>query len=253
LGIGDLLTRGPNALSGGEKQRVAIGRALLAGPRILLMDEPLASLDEARKLEIIPYIERLRDVTKVPIVYVSHALPEITRLATTVVAMADGKVTADGPVEQVIGDLELSPAVASDQASALIAAEVLAHDARSDITTLRCAAGTLQTTRLDVAVGAKVRLRVRARDVLLASRKPEGLSALNIFEGTVRDVSAHETPAVDLTIDCNGLLIPARITRKSFQALDLAPGRPVHIIMKAVTLDSYKLGSRAPRPTTGDL
>jgi molybdate transport system ATP-binding protein len=130
LGIGALLDRRPGQLSGGEKQRVAIGRALLAGPRLLLMDEPLASLDARRKDEILPYIERLRDQTSVPIVYVSHAVAEVTRLASTIVLISDGRVRAVGPVQEVMGRAELYPMAGRFEAGAVLAVRVAAHDAR---------------------------------------------------------------------------------------------------------------------------
>src|SRR5205085_8341451 len=120
FGIGELVGRRPANLSGGEKQRVAIGRALLARPRLLVMDEPLASLDEARKSEILPYIERLRDDTGIPIVYVSHSIPEVTRLATTMVLMSDGRVVATGPTASVMGRLDLFPLTGRAEAGALI-------------------------------------------------------------------------------------------------------------------------------------
>jgi molybdate transport system ATP-binding protein len=132
LGIGGLLERRPGRLSGGEKQRVAIGRALLADPRLLLMDEPLASLDEQRKTEILPYIERLRDESEVPIVYVSHSIPEVARLATTVVLMSDGKVAAAGPTPDIMQRLDLFPLTGRAEAGALVEAAVSATTTAPD-------------------------------------------------------------------------------------------------------------------------
>ncbi len=147
LGIAGLLDRRPSGLSGGEKQRVAIGRALLASPRLLLMDEPLASLDEARKGEILPYIERLRDETQTPIIYVSHSVPEVARLATTMVLLSQGKVAASGPVADVMSRLDLFPLTGRHEAGAVLDMEIAAHDIRYELTTLRSAAGTLRVPR----------------------------------------------------------------------------------------------------------
>jgi molybdate transport system ATP-binding protein len=156
-------------LSGGEKQRVAIGRALLASPRLLLMDEPLASLDARRKDEILPYIERLRDQGGVPIVYVSHAVAEVTRIASTLVLISDGRVRAVGPVSEVMGRAELYPIAGGFEAGAVLAVRVAAHDADWGLTELAGAFGKLMVARLDAAIGTPLRVRIRARD----GRPPE--------------------------------------------------------------------------------
>ncbi len=179
LGIGDLLQRRPASLSGGEKQRVAIGRALLQSPRLLLMDEPLASLDPARKEEILPYIERLRDAMKLPIVYVSHSVDEVTRLADTLVLLAEGRTVASGTVNEVFGRLDLRPHTGRFEASMVLTAQVIAHDENSGTTALDHPAGRMWTPTIDRPPGSMVRLRVRAREVALAVGDPGLLSIRN--------------------------------------------------------------------------
>ncbi|AWM86402.1 molybdenum ABC transporter ATP-binding protein [Microvirga sp. 17 mud 1-3] len=246
LGIGHLLGRRPGTLSGGEKQRVAIGRALLADPRILLMDEPLASLDDTRKAEIYPYIERLRDEGRVPIVLVSHSVPEIARLATSVVVLAEGRVAACGPAAEILRHPELFPEPGPAEAGALVETWVLRHEEAFDLTILESRAGSLTVPRLDLPVGAPLRVRIRARDIILALERPEGLSALNILSGTVTDVAAGEGPSLDVTLDCGGERLLARITRKSAEHLGIAPGRAVHAIVKSIAFDPQVV-TRIPR------
>jgi molybdate transport system ATP-binding protein len=229
LGIAALIERKPDSLSGGEKQRVAIGRALLAHPQFLLMDEPLASLDEQRRAEILPYIERLRDIG-VPILYVSHSAVEVARLATTVVILSEGKVTAVGPV----GDI-LPLAEASDGGSVLEAV-VASHDDAFQLTTLTSRAGELQVPRLAAAAGATVRAYIRSRDVMLSLQPPQEISALNVLAGKVAEISASGAQA-DVRLDCNGAILVARLTAKSVQRLALAPGRPVFAIIKSVSFE----------------
>ncbi|MBE7245547.1 MAG: molybdenum ABC transporter ATP-binding protein, partial [Actinomycetospora chiangmaiensis] len=175
LGIGHLLDRRPAGLSGGERQRVAIGRALLAGPRLLLMDEPLAALDEARKAEILPYIERLRDEAGVPIVYVSHAVAEVARLATTVVVLEAGRVAAAGPAEAILRRADLVP-VHEAEAGALLDMLVADRDAQTGLTRLTGNAGQLLVPGLSRPAGTRLRIRIPARDVLVATERPRGLS-----------------------------------------------------------------------------
>lgn len=241
LGIGTLLERRPGRLSGGEKQRVAIGRALLADPRLLLMDEPLASLDEARKAEILPYIERLRDQSRIPIVYVSHSVAEVARLASTVVLLLAGKVAAVGPTAEIMHRLDLFPLTGRAEAGAIIEAVVEGHDERFGLTQLRSRAGAWKLPRLDVAVGTRVRLRVRARDVMLAGQRPPELSALNIHPGVVVDMSAGDGPIVEIRLDCNGETLIARITRYSVEHLGLGRGKTVYALIKSVALDRRSL------------
>jgi molybdate transport system ATP-binding protein len=229
LGIGALTERKPDSLSGGEKQRVAIGRALLAHPRLLLMDEPLASLDEQRRAEILPYIERLRDIG-VPILYVSHSVIEVARLATTVVILSEGKVTAVGPV----GDI-LPLAEASDGGS-VIEAVVAHHDEAFQLTTLASPAGELQVPRLTAATGATVRAYIRSRDVMLSLQRPQEISALNVLSGKVSQITESGAQA-DVLLDCNGATLVARLTAKSVQRLALAPGRPVFAVVKSVSFE----------------
>jgi molybdate transport system ATP-binding protein len=250
LGIGHLLDRRPSGLSGGEMQRVAIGRALLASPRLLLMDEPLASLDEARKAEILPYVERLRDETRIPIVYVSHSVAEVARLASEVVVLAAGRVAASGPTGEIMQRLDLLSGDERAEGGAVIDAVVSHHDDAFAMTVLGSGAGEIRVPRLDLAEGAPVRLRIRARDVILATERPHGLSALNILPGRVAAIGQGEGGSVDVHVDCNGTPILSRITRQSLQVLDLAPGRDVFAVVKTISFDRANMAA-APRAGTG--
>lgn len=230
LGIGHLLDRRPDSLSGGEKQRVAIGRALLARPRLLLMDEPLASLDEARRAEILPYIERLRDEVGVPILYVSHSVAEVARLATTVVILGDGKVTAVGPV------LDILPLADANDGGAVLEAVVERHDEAFALTHLKSAAGELQVPKLSAPPGASVRAYIRARDVMLSLGTPQDISALNVLQGKVAEILPAGAQA-DIRLDCNGATVMARLTAKSVDRLGLTQGRSVYAVIKSVSFE----------------
>ena len=249
LGIAPLLDRRPGALSGGEKQRVAIGRALLTSPRLLLLDEPLASLDDTRKEEILPFIERLRDEAQVPIVYVSHSISEVTRLATTVVTILDGRVVAVGPPTEVLGRADVPYDTA--EAGAVIDAVIDGHDPSFGLTTLRSPAGALQAPRLDLPIGTPVRVRIRAREVMIATALPDGLSALNVLPALVTALEQAGEGAVAVGLDCSGVRLTARLTRKSVDALGLEPGRKVYAVIKSVALDRDTLG-RAPGHSAAD-
>ena len=155
-------------LSGGEKQRIAIGRALLADPELLLMDEPLASLDDERKAEIFPYIERLRDDGRVPIVFVTHSVAEIARLATSIVILAEGRVSASGPAPEMLRQTSLFRAFGAAEAGAVVDAEVLRHDGEFRLTMLRVRSGILTVPQVNASVGTALRLRLRARDVIVS-------------------------------------------------------------------------------------
>jgi molybdate transport system ATP-binding protein len=234
LGIDHLLERRPESLSGGEKQRVAIGRALLAHPRLLLMDEPLASLDEQRRAEILPYIERLRDGAGVPILYVSHSVAEVARLATTVVILTEGRVAAVGPV------LDILPLADAGDAGSVLDAVVAGHDETFQLTTLTSRAGELQVPRLAAGVGSQVRAYIRARDVMLSLNPPQEISALNVLAGKVAEIVPLKTGGgaqADVRLDCGGAHLLARLTAKSVQRLALAPGRPVYAVIKSVSFE----------------
>ncbi len=238
LGIADLLDRQPNNLSGGEKQRVAIGRALLASPRLLLMDEPLAALDEERKAEILPYLERLRDEVGIPIVYVSHSVAEVARLADRVVLMAGGRIEAVGAASDVLGGPRLSSAADRREAGSVLSGHVEARDAAHGLATIRLDGGaTILVPGAAVSPGETVRLRIPARDVMVATVRPEGLSALNILEGIVEAIEPDGEGMASLRIACGGDPVRARITAFSVERLGLVPGLPVHAVIKTVALE----------------
>ncbi len=236
LALAPLLTRRPKTLSGGERQRVAIGRALLAAPRLLLMDEPLANLDAPRRAEILPFIENLRREFDISIVYVSHNMDEIVRLADQLVVMADGAVVAQGPVDEITARLDLRPLTGRWDAGAVLSTTVAEQDERDALTRLSFQGGELWLPRLDLAIGAALRIRVRARDVSLALSPPQDISVLNVFAGEVVEVGEDDGPQVDVLVDI-GSPLWARITKRSQRELAIAPGRKVHALIKAMAVD----------------
>jgi molybdate transport system ATP-binding protein len=242
LGLQAFLDRKPRTLSGGEKQRVAIGRALLAQPRILLMDEPLAALDVPRKIEILDYIERLRDELSIPIVYVSHSVAEVTRLADTVVVLSDGKCLAVGDVDEVMGRLDLGAATDRYESGSLIEARVESHDTADRLTTLSFDGGQLHVPKLDAAVGERVRARIRSRDVSLALRRPEGISILNVLPGRVASIGQETGSVVEVQVSVGSAKVNAKVTRRSVQQLNIHAGQEIFALVKAVSFDQRSVG-----------
>lgn len=236
LGIGALLKRRTHQLSGGERQRVAIARALALQPRLLLLDEPLAALDHARRQEILPWLERLRDELRIPMLYVTHAADEVARLANTLVVLEQGRVKAVGPVAQVLSSLD-APVVLGDDAGALIDATVQALDAQWHLAQVGFAGGTLWLRDSGLAVGQGVRLRVLARDVSLALEKPQHSSLQNLLQCVVQSVAPDNHPSQTLLrLACGPTVLLARITARAVHTLQLAPGTPVWAQVKSVAL-----------------
>jgi len=244
LDLAPLMSRRTTELSGGERQRVALGRALLARPRLILMDEPLASLDEKRKGDILPYIERLPRVFRVPTIYVTHNIAEVTRLADRMLLLSEGRVAAEGPIADVLARLDLAPETGRFEAGAVLTATVTGHDDAYHLTVLDHAGQPIEAPRADLALGAQVRVRVRARDVMLATQRPSGISARNVLRGTISEiVEEPDTAYAETLVDIGAASLRARITRKTVAELGLAPGAPVYAIVKAVTFDRKSLAS----------
>ena len=241
LGIGPLLDRRPAALSGGEKQRVAIGRALLSAPRLILADEPLAALDDARKAEILPYFERLRDEVSVPILYVSHSASEVARLATTVIALDAGRVVAQGPAAAVLGDPALRLGGTRDVGAVLSARIIRHHD--DGLTELDAGGLPLFLPRVNAAENTLLRLRIAAQDVILSRDRPEGLSALNILPGHVAEIRSNDGPDAIVALDTAAGRVLARITQRSASTMGLAPGAQVYAIIKTASVAPSDIGS----------
>ncbi len=235
LGIEHLLARSCGELSGGERQRVAIARALAASPGLLLMDEPLAGLDVARRQEILPYLESLRAELDIPVIYVSHAPEEVARLADHLVLMDAGRVQADGPITEMLTRLDL-PLGRDDEAAALITASVAAHDETYALTSLEFPGGRFSVARQDLPVGRAVRLRVAARDVSLTEVHQAGTSILNIFPAEVVELATVSEAQVMVRLSVGGVPLLSRITRKSAALLDLSCGKPVYAQVKSVAL-----------------
>lgn len=236
LDLGALLARRTQGLSGGERQRVAIGRALLASPQLLLMDEPLAALDAARKRDFLPVFARLQRELGLPILYVSHHFDEIAQLADHLVVVEAGSVLASGPLDEVLARLDL-PIAQNDDAGVIVKAHVAGHDARLCLTRLAFAGGELQVPESAPASGGPVRVRIRARDVSLARSEHHDSSILNRFPVTVVEIAGAAHPAhAMLRLDAGGTAILSRITRRSCEELGIAVGARLWAQVKSVAL-----------------
>jgi molybdate transport system ATP-binding protein len=235
LDIEPLLNRRPAHLSGGERQRVAIGRALLAQPRLLLMDEPLASLDASRKADILPYLSGIKNRLNLPILYVTHAPDEVARLADHLILVEAGHVTASGTLRDLAsrGDL---PFGQRDDAGAVLAMTVASHDPARRLSTLRNLGTDLVVPTVPHPTGTQLRVRIPAREVIIAKRKPEDISVHNAIQGTVRAVTNDRHAAlVELALPDGAIL--ARITQDAVQNLSLTPGTPALALVKSVAVE----------------
>jgi molybdate transport system ATP-binding protein len=243
LGLEAFLNRRPQSLSGGEAQRVAIGRALLSGPEILLMDEPLSQLDGARRAEILPFLERLAHEGGVPILYVSHAIDEVARLADQMVVLSEGRVIASGPIEEVFGRIDLGVATGRYEAGALLVGTVTAHDNEFSLTHLRLGEAEVAVPLMEKPPGASVRLRIRARDVALALTPLNDISIRNVLPAEVAAVELEESAYAEVLMVSGGQHLRARITRKSAAELKLQSGSRVFALVKSIAIEA----DRPPR------
>ncbi|HZF14778.1 MAG TPA: molybdenum ABC transporter ATP-binding protein [Steroidobacteraceae bacterium] len=244
LGIGGLLDRWPRDLSGGERQRIAIGRALLAQPRLLLMDEPLASLDVPRKREILELLASIGIEFAIPIVYVTHSLAELVRLADHVVLLDRGRVLAHGPANDLLGRSDTPLLAARGDAGAIIEAPIAAQRPERGTTVLTLGAQQLQIPYLGGGVGHRVRVHIIANDVIVATERPRAISVRNVLSASVSRLSAREDGAVNVELalsDEHRLL--ATVTQEAVRELKLAPGLPVFALLKSVAIDA-PAGSR---------
>jgi molybdate transport system ATP-binding protein len=239
LGIRDLLGRRPARLSGGERQRVAIARALATSPRLLLLDEPLAALDAARKAEVLPWFERLARELNIPMLYVTHSLDEVARLADHLLLLQAGRLVASGPTPQMMTRLDLS-LTQGDAASALVEGVLESVDRTYGLLTVRFGGGALHCVPAsgarERAVGERLRLRVQARDVSLTLSAAADTSILNVLPARVQSVQADGTAQALVALDAGGTTLLARVTRKSADALALAPGQRVFAQIKGVAV-----------------
>lgn len=242
LGIEGLVERSPATLSGGERQRVAIGRALLSRPRVLLMDEPLSALDRMTKESILPYFERIVETVDLPIIYVSHDVGEVARLARRVVVMRDGRVVRAGPTADMLGGVEAIPDEHPDDAGAVLDTRIVRqHD--DGLTELAFSGGVLQLPRVDGDIGAVVRVRIPAKDVMLAMVEPREISALNVIPAIVEEIRVGRGPGAIIRLRCGDDRLLARITQRSLQGLAITPGRTCFAVIKSVAIAKGNVGS----------
>jgi len=235
LGLETLLQRNAYELSGGEAQRVAIARALLCAPRFVLMDEPLASLDQARKDEILPFLDRLHAESDIPVIYVSHNIDEVCRLCDHLVVMENGGVAASGDLQSVLVGAE-AQVLAGDQAGAVIHGTAVSYDANDDLTCLQFSGGDLWVPGRAAADGAEVRLRIRASDVSLCRVRPEQSTILNIVSARVESVRSDDGAAALVRVALGEASILSRVTRRSVRELNLQSGDEVYAQIKSVAV-----------------
>ncbi len=238
LGLGLLLERAPATLSGGERQRVAVGRALLSQPRLLLMDEPLSALDQRAREEILARFEVLHRALSIPMLYVSHDLAEVARLSDHLVVLAAGTRLADGPVGEILERLDLYPTAQRFEAGVVLDARVAAHDPRYHLSRLRHDRQVITVPRVEAAVGEPVRLRIRARDVALSTRRPRAISIRNVLPGTVAELREQPgTAYAEALVEIGGGRRRARITREAAADLGLRVGSQVFALVKSISFE----------------
>lgn len=237
LGVNNLLHKMPAELSGGQKQRVGMARALLTNPRILLMDEPLASLDMESKAEILPYLERLHDHFSIPIMYVSHSPEEVARLADRIVLLKEGRILAQGSVNEILTRTSLSLAHL-DEAFAIVKGTVMAHDPRYHLSYVQLSTGIIALSRLPACIGDEVRVRIQANDVSLALNTSNQSSITNVFPVQVHGASpvSQDPSKVIVKLNMGDEHLLAQITAKSYDNLNIEPGLGVYAQVKSVAL-----------------
>jgi molybdate transport system ATP-binding protein len=244
LDLGSLMNRRTHQLSGGERQRVAIGRALLSQPSLLLLDEPLASLDAARRDEVLPYLETLRDQLNIPMVYVSHNFDEVLRLATYIVLMDSGTAIAQGGIGEMSLNEGLRSIIGADAVGAIVDGTVLGMDTSSGLIRVKVGHGELKVQAANVAVGTKLRVQLLARDLIVATQAPRHLSVRNILAGVVTTVTGDDADSDLVAIDIGGTVIMARVTKAATRELALEPGLPAWALVKAVSLRGHSFAAR---------
>ncbi len=236
LGIGNLLQRMPHQLSGGERQRVAIARAIAMKPQLLLMDEPFASLDVARRQEIFPWLSKLRDELKMPMLYVTHSVEEVTRLADHLVVLDQGQVKAQGTVSGVLMQV-VNPVVVGEEAGALIAGYIGAVDTQWHLSRIDFEGGCVWMRDAGLPVGKAVRIRILARDVSLVTIEPQNTSIQNQLRGHIQSITPDVHPSqVMVVLKCGAEEVLARVTKRAVDELALQVGQPVWAQVKSVAL-----------------
>ena len=236
LGLGALMARRPATLSGGERQRVAVGRALLAQPRVLLMDEPLASLDSARKSDVLPYLEELNARFGIPIIYVTHDADEVLRLASDVVLLANGAAVVSGKLAEVTSRLDLPAEAEALGLGSILDGRLQAHDEARGLSVIETRAGAFKLPLQKRAVGARVAIRVAARDVAIALERPTAISVQNMFDAVVEEMRPASAHVVRLALRAGEGRLVAEVTADAVQRLKLAPGVKVVALVKSVAL-----------------
>jgi len=251
LDLSPLLHRRIEDLSGGEAQRVAIGRALVSRPRLLLMDEPLSALDLRRKMEILPYIERLREEMDLPVLYVTHSIDELSRLADHMLLIRNGTVAAQGTVPEVMQRMDLGPMMGRFEAGVILEGPVIAHDPDFAMTDLAIGSQVLRMPNIEADPGTIVRVRIRARDVSIATEAPAGISIRNALRARISEIFLEEGAFAEVLMDLEGTGLRSRITRESVTRLKLAPGKDVYALIKSSAVDRRLIPGGGAREQAG--
>lgn len=247
--LSGLLDKKPATLSGGERQRIAIARALLSNPKLLLMDEPTSALDIRHRARILGFVETIPQTFGVPVIYVTHSIDEVARLAQNILLMSQGKVVACGGVSETLARLDLPALTGRFEAGTVISGTIAETDDQYDLTHIAIGKQHLTVPRLDLAHGASLSMRIRARDVALATQKPQGISIRNILAATIVEiVSEQQTAFAEIRLDVEGQPLRARLTRASLAELDLKPGKQVYALVKSIAMDRRLQAGGKPKP-----